>query len=326
MKVGVLGCGSVARAHLDALARLPLVEVDGVCDLDDERGSEVARTYGVERTYRQAADLFERVDAVHVLTPPQSHKSLSIQALEAGCHVLVEKPMALDLEEADEMVAAASRSGRTLGVCHNFLFDPAVVRALELLELGAFGQITGVEIFWRVWRGRPDRYASTLWMRDLPGRFFHESAPHLVYLQQAFLGQLRVVAATASSTPGQPWPSNELRALFAGDAGLGGICVSFSSSLYQLVLRIYGTEAGVQVDLVNHVLSSLDGGGPVRRLRAANDALLHPAHAGLIGRFYEALQAGGPPPVTAEDGRSVVAVLDRLWAVLEAPAPVEVEA
>ncbi len=320
MRVGIVGCGQVARTHLRALARLDRVEVVGVCDVDDGRSSELARTFGVPWSCRDAAELFERVDAVHVLTPPASHKDIAVAALEAGCHVLVEKPMALHVDEADEMIAAASRHARTLGVCHNFLFDPGMLDARALLDEGRFGSIVGVELYWRASRGNPDRYLASEWLRDLPGGYLHEPAPHLVYLQQAFLGDVHVVAATATRTPGAPPPAEEYRALFAGESGLGSACVSLTSRPYRIVVRIFGTELSAEVDLMRRVLVL-----PGRRVGLRALALRRPrrrSHDELIDRFHASLEAGQPPPVTAEEGRSVVAVLDRLWDVLGSPAAV----
>jgi predicted dehydrogenase len=337
VRVGIIGCGHVARAHLDALTRLEGVEVAGLYDVEESRAAELAGAFGVGRTFEDPAHLLEQVEVAHVLTPPQSHKAMTVQALEAGCHVLVEKPMALNEEEAGEMVTAAARRNRTLGVCHNFLFDPAVLRARELFHAGRFGEIVSAEVFWTSLGGRDVRYAARPWLRDLPGGFFHESMPHPVYLLQAFIGELQPVSAASTTIPGLAPPADELRILFAGEQGLGSASLSCCSMPQQIVLRVYGTETSVEVDVSRHVLTELRGrdaglwrraGADIgrgarlagRTLAATVSGLgkpLHRPHATLIERFYEALRADEPPPVTAEEGRSVVAVLDRLWARLE---------
>ncbi len=335
IRVGIVGCGNVARSHLQALERVPGVEVVGACDAVAERLERTRSQFRIEGAYGDAADMLgrERLDVVHVLTPPATHKSLSIQALEAGCHVLVEKPMALDVGEADELLEASRRSGRTLGVCHNYLFSPALLSARDLASSGRLGRVVAVEIFWRVWRGKKDRYATTPWLRQLPGGLFHESAPHVVYLQQEFLGPLRVVAAVVADTHPSSSPSGELRAVFEGASGIGTVHISFSASPYQFGLRIYGTKMTAYVDIANHILVKApgDGAGHGSALRTsphtAAQLLLgaararlavvgrprHRAHANFIARFYESLHAGAPPPVSGEDGRSVVALLDDLW-------------
>jgi len=183
MKVGVIGCGYVAQGHLAALRRVRGIELS-LCDTDEKRAAETARSFGISRTYGDANDLLGGVmpDVVHILTPPQSHKRLAIEAMEAGCHVLVEKPMALDSGEADEMIETARRTGRSLCVCHNYLFEPPVLRARKLMQTGALGQVVGVEVFFKVYQQA--RYRTSNWMRTLHGGIHNESAPHLVALQR----------------------------------------------------------------------------------------------------------------------------------------------
>ena len=82
-----------------------------------------------------------RPEVVHILTPPQTHASLALRALDAGCHVFVEKPMATSAQDAEAMLASARAKGLTLCVDHNRLFDPVVERAREMVERGTIGQV-----------------------------------------------------------------------------------------------------------------------------------------------------------------------------------------
>jgi predicted dehydrogenase len=289
VKVALIGCGLVAPAHVEGLRRVPDVEVVATCDTDDASARSVAELLGTERTYRRAADLLaaERPDVVHVLTPPQSHRDLTIEALRAGCHVLVEKPMALDAREAREMVEASHRHGRTLGVCHNHLFDPAMLefgeRAVEL------GQVLGAEVSWATRIGR-DRHQEARWKRELPGGTVHDLVSHPVYLLRELLGELSVTSCRWEDADGGDRPSGRLRARFEGERGPGSASVSFGAR--ERLIRLHGAETTAELRL------------------AGRDA---PGHAILIERFYEALRAGRPAPVTAEDGQAVVSVVERLW-------------
>ena len=85
--------------------------------------------------------------AIHILTPPASHCALTLEALEMGCHVLVEKPMADTAEECDQMIAKAKATGRVLSVGHSARMDPIVLKALELVKRGACGDILSVDFF-----------------------------------------------------------------------------------------------------------------------------------------------------------------------------------
>src|ERR1043166_4652088 len=112
-RVGVVGAGYVATHHLRALRDLPFVETVGIADLDETRARELASKFGVTGVYRDLSHMREALpDVIHVLTPPASHKTLALEALAMGCHVLVEKPMAESEEECAERIARAAEAGR----------------------------------------------------------------------------------------------------------------------------------------------------------------------------------------------------------------------
>src|SRR5262252_4267711 len=130
-RVGVVGAGYVANLHLRALKDLPFVEVVGITDLNQERAQQLATRFRIPRHFQQLSNLAEvHPDVIHVLTPPASHRVLTLQALSMGCHVLVEKPMAESAEECDEMIARAREAGRVLSVNHSARFDPVVLQAM----------------------------------------------------------------------------------------------------------------------------------------------------------------------------------------------------
>lgn len=338
MKAAIIGCGTIAKAHLAPVARMG-VEVVGVCDLDEEHATSTAKAFGVDRTYRDAAELLHRLkpDVIHVLTPPQTHRDLAVQAMQAGSHVLVEKPMALDGDEADEMIEESLRSGRTLGVCHNLLFDHAVLEARQLARTGRLGSVAAMEIIQTPAEGERERCLRTGWIQSLPGGAAHELLPHLVYLLREFLGPLRVVSAVSRTDLGPRSPSLDFRAMLEGESGLGSAAISFSAGPRQNRVRIYGSEMTLDVSLPDHLLvkirpvsfrrharralPNLDVGLQVlrRTFALALAELGHSwdrGHSELIRTFYEAVGDRRPPAVTAEDGRAVVSVLDQLWEAL----------
>src|SRR5262245_34208908 len=131
MKVGIVGCGQIAAVHIPYVRSHPGTAIVGVCDPSESRARETAARFAIRNVCRSLDELLDvhRPELVHIVTPPQTHAALAIQAMEAGCHVLVEKPMAVNLEEAQAMEATARRRGVKLCVDHNHLFDPAVVQA-----------------------------------------------------------------------------------------------------------------------------------------------------------------------------------------------------
>ena len=147
LKIGVIGCGGIANGkHLPALSRQSdRVELVAFCDIIVERAEQAAKTYGVEgaKVYADYHDLLEdkSIDVVHVCTPNRSHCEISVAALEAGKHVMCEKPMAKTVADARKMLDAAKKSGKKLTIGYqNRQLDQNRYLKQEALA-GTFGQI-----------------------------------------------------------------------------------------------------------------------------------------------------------------------------------------
>lgn len=142
-RVAVIGCGSIARMrHLPEYEANPKVEIVAVCDIVPERVAETAEKYGAE-AFTDYQELLEQVkpDVVSVCLPNYLHAPVSIAALNAGAHVLCEKPMATSYEEGLAMIAAAKTNDRRLMIAHNQRFVPSHQKAKELIEAGELGKI-----------------------------------------------------------------------------------------------------------------------------------------------------------------------------------------
>ncbi|GAB6934302.1 MAG: Gfo/Idh/MocA family oxidoreductase [Bacillota bacterium] len=143
IRVGVIGCGSIAKhRHLPEYAANPHAQIVAVCDVVRERAEAAASRYGAE-AYTDWRAMLKRgdLDAVSVCTPNDLHGPITIAALEAGIHVLCEKPMATSAEEAEAMIRAAESSGKILMIAHNQRFMKAHVKAKQILSSGALGRV-----------------------------------------------------------------------------------------------------------------------------------------------------------------------------------------
>lgn len=129
LRTAVIGVGHLGREHARVYAALEEVDLVSVCDINEATGQEIAARHGVKFT-RDFRDLFGTVDAVSVATPTVVHHEVTCAFLNAGLHVLVEKPIARTIEESDEMIALAEARGVTLQVGHIERFNPAF-RALQ---------------------------------------------------------------------------------------------------------------------------------------------------------------------------------------------------
>lgn len=140
LRMAVIGVGSLGQHHARILAAMPDADLVGVVDIKPDRAREVASQYGTT-AYSNASELVGRVDAVSIATPTLSHVVVALPFVESGAAVLVEKPMAATVEDADRLLAAADSRGTVLAVGHTERFNPAVAAALPLVSRPKFVEI-----------------------------------------------------------------------------------------------------------------------------------------------------------------------------------------
>jgi predicted dehydrogenase len=140
LRVAVIGVGHLGRHHARILGSLEGATLVGVVDAKADRAREIAAACGTVAVTR-ASDLLDRVDAVSIAVPTESHMAVAIPFLERGIPVLVEKPLARDLAEADAMIAAAARARVVLAVGHTERYNPAVAAAAQYLANPRFIEV-----------------------------------------------------------------------------------------------------------------------------------------------------------------------------------------
>ena len=146
VNIGIIGCGGIANGkHLPALKKLPNVRMVAFCDIIPERAEKAAKEYGVPEAkvftdYKELLKL-QDIEVVHVLTPNRSHSFITVDALEAGKHVMCEKPMAINAAEAKKMVEAAKRTGKKLTIGYQNRFRPDSLYVKGECEAGTLGDI-----------------------------------------------------------------------------------------------------------------------------------------------------------------------------------------
>lgn len=169
-RAAVVGCGDVSVVHLQAIAKLDDVELVGVCDTDRDRATAAAERYGVPwfADHRQLLATV-RPDVVHVCTPHDQHTPVAVDCLDARVAVLLEKPVAHTVAEADRLIAAADRHPDVkVGICLQNRYNATTRAARDLLASGELGAVRGgaATVLWhrdpayyqsRPWRGRKAR-------------------------------------------------------------------------------------------------------------------------------------------------------------------------
>jgi predicted dehydrogenase len=144
LRVALMGVGAIAQVvHLPVLDDLDEVELTAVCDVDNVRANALAARFGIPHIFRKDEDVFrsDLIDAIIICTPSYLHEEQAIAALEAGKHVLVEKPLALTPESVERVIAAAERTGRTLMVAMNNRYRPDTAALRPFAQNGELGEV-----------------------------------------------------------------------------------------------------------------------------------------------------------------------------------------
>jgi predicted dehydrogenase len=182
--VAVVGYGYWGSKHVRVLSTMPDVAVT-VVDSDERRLEEAAAHYpSVESTATDIDDVLNRVDAVLVATPPASHVTVAMQALAAGKHVLVEKPLATSVADAEALVAAAADNDLQLMVGHTFEYNPAVRQLRDIIRSGQLGRVLYID---------SARLSLGLYQRDV--NVIWDLAPHDISITSYLLDELPVATS-----------------------------------------------------------------------------------------------------------------------------------
>lgn len=196
LRFALIGCGRIAPKHAESLMALPEARLVGVCDIVDERRHEFAHKYSdnLPNLVRCYSDYHEvlacaDIDAVSIATPSGLHAEIGIAAARAGKHVLVEKPMAMTLSQADALIEACRSAGVKLGVIHQNRFNASVKTLRQALEAGRFGQLTHGQATVR-WNRNDDYYRQAPWRgtREQDGGVLMNQSIHNIDLLQWMLG------------------------------------------------------------------------------------------------------------------------------------------
>lgn len=157
LRLGIVGAGTIGQIHMQHFGALPDVEIAAVQDTNAALARKTADEHGVSRVYEKAEELFAAadIDAVIVGVPNKWHAPLAIAALEAGKHVLLEKPMALNIGDAEEIVRVQKATGKILMVAHQMRWGWWVLQAKERIERGDLGDISYAKCGWFRRKGIP---------------------------------------------------------------------------------------------------------------------------------------------------------------------------
>jgi len=344
IKVGIVGCGHIASLHVQAIRAVGAAEIVGVADIFEDYARAFANQFGIQSTFDSPSRLIEETkpDVVHVLTPPAMHCATVLECLERGCHVLVEKPMALSVSEAKQMIHTARRKGVLLSVNHNCRFEPVVRQVGKVLASGQLGELVSLDVTYGF---NINRYPAMIqagaenshWAYKLNGGPLQDQMAHPASLILEYLDHVKdtVILSRNRGILPKPW-DDEIRVVIDAEPAHAEIYLSFSLKPDAMVLTVRGTQGTAVADLgsmiaivkCNGVLPRAVArglGGFSRGFQNVKGAVgnIFKVATGnfdktggikhVVAGFYRAIRQRTEPPVTMEEGKRVVELIQRIW-------------
>jgi predicted dehydrogenase/nucleoside-diphosphate-sugar epimerase len=336
--VGLVGAGYVSEFHVRALQRLPQVRIVGITDRLESRAREISERFGLRAFSSLTAMGATGLDVVHVLTPPSSHTEVALEALDLGCHVLVEKPLATTVEDCDRLVAASAARGRRVCVNHSMLTDPVFLRVLETVRSGALGDVLTVDIF------RSSIYPPYLG-GPLPPQYveggypFRDLGVHALYMLREILGPIEDVSAEFWSAGARSSDPNlyydEWRSLVRCARGSGHVQLSWNVRPLQHVFVVQGTQGTLRADLFTMFVTRRRNTPAPKAIERVVNAVVESAQTAVgvttgagrfamgrvkpyqglhdfVAEFYRSLASNQPVPATVESARDIVEWTERV--------------
>lgn len=304
LRLAVIGVGHLGQHHARLIAASPDVELVGVVDLRPDRAAEIAGKYGTAVLADVADVLSKNVDAVVIAAPTAVHVDLAIPLVEAGVAVLVEKPMAASLSDADRLIEAAERRGSIVAVGHTERFNPAVSAAIPLVSSPRFVEVHRLGTF-------PERSLDIDVVFDL---MIHD-LDLLLAVVESDVASVEAVGVRVL-TPRVDIANARLR--FASGC-IANITASRISRERVRKVRFFQPDSYVSID---YAAQEVD----VYRLVAKNGRPAIEGGALTIAReeplarqladFIDAVRSRRPPTVTGRDGRDALALATKIAEII----------
>jgi predicted dehydrogenase len=343
LRAALIGAGRIATEHLACLREMPGVEIAAVCDRTQILAEVAANRFGAKAWYGDHRRMLHetRPDVVHVTTPAKTHPALAADALNAGAHVVVEKPLAASRASAEELLVRAGIAGRLLVEDYNYLFNIPIRRLREWQNSGALGQVLHVDVLLSLDIISGGTFVDPNLPHPAlaePGGAIMDFLPHMASLAHAFIGPHRSVSPIwQKRDQSSPLPTDELRVLVDAQYGTASLVFSAHAQPDVFQVRVLATQMRATAGLFTPRLT-------VERIRSVPRPLVAPLNllaesyeAGssafkglwtkvsggpgsyeglweLLRRFYAAVASDGEPPITKQTMTEVNALV---WDIVE---------
>lgn len=325
LRVGLCGLGEIGQVHLDAIRESPDAELAAVCELDADLA---ARTVGdsVPVFDSVGAMIGAGIDVVDICLPHHLHVPVAVEALEGGCNVILEKPLAMDLAGCNEITAAAKAAGRRVGVSHNQLWFAPHRRLLDLVGEGSLGELRA--IYARLWMG--GKYGG--WREDasqVGGGLLMDAGVHRIYMVLSLGGPVRAVTALMD----RPRAEDSFTLLLEFESGATGVVQAGyhgPAGVFDDRLDIQGSDGMAEVLGCEAFFEGDLRGGPQLRTRLDGTWADDPAVGAWdvsvrdsVNDILGSLARGDEPETGLGAGRATVELIEAAYRSAEANRRIE---
>jgi len=307
----LVGCGDISRKRVaPALRDLPNCELVAVSRADFGKAESFAKEFGARKWYRDSAELIadDEIEAIYIATPVHLHAEQAIAAAEAGKHVLCEKPMAMNVDECDQMTAACQANNVKLGIAYYRHFYPAIKRIKEIIADGEIGhpviaQINAFEWF------NPEPSSPRHWLIEKAqagGGPMLDFGCHRIEVLLNIIGPITRTAGVLTKVIFERQVEDTGVAVFQFERGtLGVLSITHAARQSQDTVAIFGSEGSIQMESLNEgtVAIRTPAGDRVEKLPPDENL-----HQPLINDFAQAVIGGREPEVDSGIGREVARI------------------
>lgn len=327
--VAILGAGDIANIHIEAYKQLEgRCKIVAISDLFQDKAREKKEKYGLDcdvvGDYKELLNR-EDVNLVSICLPPAAHCQAAVDFLEAGKHVLCEKPMAPSLEECDKMLAASKKSGAILSVVAQNRFKPDIMRTKKLLDSGALGKLYFAQAnsFW--WRGDNyyDLWWRGTWAKEGGGCTFIHAVHHI----DLFLWLMGDVDEVNSMVTNENHNNSEVEDVSlsilrfkSGAAGLMAASLVHHGEEQRIIID--GQNGSIELPHKISVSRQMQNGYPesddaareaLEKAFAAEGDLTYQEHCGQIENMLSAIENNTTPLITGVDGRKTIEFISAVY-------------
>lgn len=331
LKVGIIGTGGISSAHILGYLEFPgECEIVALADPTPEKAARKAEEFGLTdaAVFTDGAELIASgaVDLISIATPPSSHAPLTIAALDAGIHVIVEKPMAPSLDECDAMIAAQRRSGAVLSVIAQNRFRDDLSLLNDVVRSGLLGSISFLRVDSAWWRGLAyyDLWWRGTWDSEGGGCTLNHAIHHIDLLLWLMGRPEQVVSMLANAQHDNAEVEDLSVAIFRYGRGLAQLTASTVHHGEHQEIVVQGARARVSQPWSVAAERSQPNGFPaegsdpdvvaaLNALAEKHVPLAYTGHAGQIRDVLTAIETGRAPSITGEDGRNAVEVVTAIY-------------